>query len=65
MDISSIDETEIEKFRNLSKEWWKHDGKFKTLHKFNPVRLSFIINTIKNHYDLNKNDHAPLAALTY
>ena len=63
MDISSIDETEIEKFRNLSKEWWKHDGKFKTLHKFNPVRLSFIINTIKNHYNLNEDDHAPLAGI--
>ena len=63
MDISSIDDTEIEKFRNLSKEWWKHDGKFKTLHKFNPVRLSFIINTIKNHYNLNEDVHAPLAGI--
>ena len=42
MDISSIDKTEIDKFKNLAKEWWKHDGKFKTLHKFNPVRLEYI-----------------------
>ena len=47
MDISSIDKTEIDKFKNLAKEWWKHDGKFKTLHKFNPIRLEYIINTIK------------------
>ena len=50
MDISSIDKTEIDKFKNLAKEWWKHDGKFKTLHKFNPIRLEYIINTIKDHY---------------
>ena len=54
MDTSSIDKTEIDKFKNLAKEWWKHDGKFKTLHKFNPVRLEYIINTIKDHYSINQ-----------
>jgi hypothetical protein len=26
MDISSIDKTEIDKFKNLAKEWWKHEA---------------------------------------
>ena len=64
MDINSIDKTEIEKFRSLSKEWWKHDGKFKTLHKFNPVRLSYIIETIKDHFSINSENHKPLKDLS-
>ena len=64
MDINSIDKTEIEKFRNFSKEWWKHDGKFKTLHKFNPVRLSYIIQTIKDHFTINSENDKPLKDLS-
>jgi 2-polyprenyl-6-hydroxyphenyl methylase/3-demethylubiquinone-9 3-methyltransferase len=39
---SSIDPAEIAKFSNLAAEWWDPAGKFAPLHKFNPVRLSFI-----------------------
>ncbi|HEV7960011.1 MAG TPA: bifunctional 2-polyprenyl-6-hydroxyphenol methylase/3-demethylubiquinol 3-O-methyltransferase UbiG [Rhizomicrobium sp.] len=39
---SSIDPAEITKFSNLAAEWWDPAGKFAPLHKFNPVRLSFI-----------------------
>ena len=64
MDISSIDKTEIDKFKNLAKEWWKHDGKFKTLHKFNPIRLEYIINTIKDHYAIDQKNELPLKGLS-
>ncbi len=64
MDISSIDKTEIDKFKNLAKEWWKHDGKFKTLHKFNPIRLEYIINTIKDHYAIDQKNESPLKGLS-
>ncbi|MFN8770115.1 MAG: bifunctional 2-polyprenyl-6-hydroxyphenol methylase/3-demethylubiquinol 3-O-methyltransferase UbiG [Neisseriaceae bacterium] len=36
------DAQEINKFNNLSHEWWDIDGKFKTLHHINPLRLQFI-----------------------
>jgi 2-polyprenyl-6-hydroxyphenyl methylase / 3-demethylubiquinone-9 3-methyltransferase len=39
---SSIDSAEVAKFSNLAAEWWDPAGKFAPLHKFNPVRLSFI-----------------------
>jgi len=39
---SSIDPVEIAKFSSLAAEWWDPAGKFAPLHKFNPVRLSFI-----------------------
>jgi len=38
----SVDAAEIEKFRAMAEEWWDPKGKFKPLHKFNPVRVGFI-----------------------
>jgi 2-polyprenyl-6-hydroxyphenyl methylase/3-demethylubiquinone-9 3-methyltransferase len=39
---NSIDPAEIEKFSKMAQEWWNPNGKFKTLHVFNPVRLAYI-----------------------
>lgn len=39
---SSIDPAEVETFSRIAAEWWNPRGKFAPLHKFNPVRLSFI-----------------------
>ena len=38
----TINKKEIDKFSKLASEWWDPEGKFKPLHKFNPVRLSYI-----------------------
>ena len=38
----SIDPAEVERFSRIAAEWWDPKGKFAPLHKFNPVRLSFI-----------------------
>lgn len=38
----TIDEEEVARFSALASEWWDPTGKFKPLHKFNPVRLSYI-----------------------
>ncbi|MFN8831339.1 MAG: bifunctional 2-polyprenyl-6-hydroxyphenol methylase/3-demethylubiquinol 3-O-methyltransferase UbiG [Labrys sp. (in: a-proteobacteria)] len=38
----SVDAAEVERFGRLAAEWWNPRGKFKPLHKFNPVRLSYI-----------------------
>ena len=63
MANSTINESEVEKFTNLANEWWKYDGKFKTLHKFNPVRLEFIISQIKKNFDISNIEEKPLAGL--
>ena len=63
MTNSTINESEVEKFTNLANEWWKYDGKFKTLHKFNPVRLEFIINQIKKNFNISNIDGKPLSGL--
>jgi 2-polyprenyl-6-hydroxyphenyl methylase/3-demethylubiquinone-9 3-methyltransferase len=39
---SSVDPAEVAKFSAMAAEWWDPAGKFAPLHKFNPVRLSFI-----------------------
>jgi len=47
--LNTINYKEIEKFSKLSKEWWDPFGKFKPLHKFNPIRIKYIKqNIIKN-----------------
>lgn len=38
----TVDAAEIAKFRAMAEEWWDPKGKFKPLHKFNPVRVGFI-----------------------
>ena len=39
---STIDAAEVERFAALAAEWWNPNGKFRPLHKFNPVRLAYI-----------------------
>ena len=63
MTNSTINKSEVEKFTNLSNEWWKYDGKFKTLHKFNPVRLEFIISQIKKNFNTSNIEGKPLSGL--
>ncbi|WP_300540516.1 bifunctional 2-polyprenyl-6-hydroxyphenol methylase/3-demethylubiquinol 3-O-methyltransferase UbiG [Maricaulis sp.] len=46
----SVDPEEVEKFSRIAAEWWDPDSKFKPLHKFNPVRLGYIRDTICEHF---------------
>ncbi len=39
---TTVDDAEIRRFSALAQEWWNPTGKFKPLHKFNPVRLAYI-----------------------
>ena len=42
MKINTINKKEIEKFSKIAEEWWDPSGKFKPLHKFNPIRIDYI-----------------------
>ena len=53
--MTTINKEEIQKFSNLADEWWDVKGKFKPLHMFNPIRLEYITEKIKLHYNLNMN----------
>ncbi|MBJ3786186.1 bifunctional 2-polyprenyl-6-hydroxyphenol methylase/3-demethylubiquinol 3-O-methyltransferase UbiG [Devosia sediminis] len=42
MTATTVNDAEVAKFTSMAEEWWDPKGKFKPLHKFNPVRLSYI-----------------------
>ena len=59
----SIDPEEVAKFTAMAAEWWDPKGKFKPLHKFNPVRLGFIRDTIEMHFNLAPDVRKPFEGL--
>ena len=59
MKINTINKKEIEKFSRIAEEWWDPAGKFKPLHKFNPIRISYIKDNIISTFKL-KNKKKPL-----
>lgn len=63
--MSTIDENEVEKFAKIAEEWWNPAGKFKPLHQFNPIRLSFFKEFIAKFYQLNASDYKPFTGLKF
>ncbi len=56
--MTTINKEEIQKFSNLAEEWWDVKGKFKPLHMFNPIRIEYIVENIKQHFSIyNKNNN--------
>ena len=55
MKNSTINKKEIEKFSKIAEEWWNPEGKFKPLHKFNPIRISYIKKNIIKTFKLDYN----------
>ena len=51
--MTSVNKKEIEKFSKMASEWWNPEGKFKPLHKFNPIRIKYIKENIINNFKLN------------
>jgi len=46
----TVDQDEVDRFSALAQEWWNPTGKFKPLHKFNPVRLTYIKEEVCRHF---------------
>jgi 2-polyprenyl-6-hydroxyphenyl methylase/3-demethylubiquinone-9 3-methyltransferase len=62
MKINTINKEEIEKFSQIAEEWWNPEGKFKPLHKFNPIRITYIKENIVKNFKLH-NEKTPLAKI--
>jgi len=60
--MSSVNKKEIEKFSNMADEWWDPHGKFKPLHKFNPIRIKYIKENIIRQFKI-KNKNKPLSGI--
>ena len=63
MKTNTINKKEIEKFSKIAEEWWDPNGKFKPLHKFNPIRISYIKENIINTFNLKNKKDNPLSEI--
>ncbi|HWT29881.1 MAG TPA: bifunctional 2-polyprenyl-6-hydroxyphenol methylase/3-demethylubiquinol 3-O-methyltransferase UbiG, partial [Propylenella sp.] len=59
----TVDPAELEKFERVAAEWWDPDGKFKPLHKLNPVRVAYVRDRMAEHFGRDPKFPKPLARL--
>ncbi|GAA4531461.1 bifunctional 2-polyprenyl-6-hydroxyphenol methylase/3-demethylubiquinol 3-O-methyltransferase UbiG [Chelativorans composti] len=62
---TTIDSAEVERFSRIAQEWWNPSGKFKPLHKFNPVRLAYIRDHVAAHFGRDPNGVRPFQGLRF
>ncbi len=56
---TTIDQQEVDQFSKIAEEWWDEHGKFKPLHRINPVRLGYIREQAIQHFALDDSSNAP------
>lgn len=59
----SVDPDEIAHFSSMAATWWDPKGPFKPLHKLNPTRISFIRDSLCQHFDRDPLSPEPLKNL--
>ncbi|HTN63860.1 MAG TPA: bifunctional 2-polyprenyl-6-hydroxyphenol methylase/3-demethylubiquinol 3-O-methyltransferase UbiG [Devosia sp.] len=64
MTTTTINDAEVAKFTAMAEEWWDPKGKFKPIHKFNPVRLSYIRDHMLTHFGRDGSQIRPFEGLT-
>lgn len=57
---SHIDLEDIARFDELAKQWWNVDGPMKPLHDFTPVRIQYILDSLKKAGKSNPNTSADM-----
>lgn len=60
----TVDPEEAAKFAAMAGEWWDPDGKFRPLHRMNPVRLEFLRDRICARFGRDAKGERPLDGLT-
>ena len=60
---TTIDQAEVDRFSAMAAEWWDPAGKFRPLHKFNPVRLTYIRDLVSAQFGRDPRGHRPLEGL--
>lgn len=55
---------EVARFTAMAEAWWDPWGKFKPLHKFNPVRLTFMRRKLAEHFGRDPEAVKPFEGLT-
>jgi 2-polyprenyl-6-hydroxyphenyl methylase/3-demethylubiquinone-9 3-methyltransferase len=62
---TTVDPTEIDRFSRMAAEWWDPTGKFKPLHKFNPVRLAYIRDRVAEQFGRDPRSSRPFDGLRF
>ncbi len=62
-DPTTVDPAEVARFAALAADWWNPDGKFKPLHKLNPLRLEFLRDRLIDHFGCDSTSLRPFAEL--
>lgn len=60
---TTIDDAEVARFSAIAAEWWSPTGKFRPLHKFNPVRLAYIKERVCQHFNIDPSKPKPFEGL--
>jgi len=63
--MTTINQEEIQKFSKIADEWWDAKGKFKPLHRFNPIRIKYIIDKCTAHFNLSNKNNEILSGLKF
>jgi 2-polyprenyl-6-hydroxyphenyl methylase/3-demethylubiquinone-9 3-methyltransferase len=61
---SSIDPEDVARFTAIADQWWDPTGKFAPLHRFNPVRLTFIRDQALARFGRDPKARAPFGGLS-
>ena len=62
---TTIDTAEVDRFSRMAAEWWDPKGKFKPLHKFNPVRLAYIRDRVAEQFGRDPHSSRPFDGLRF
>ena len=61
---TTVDAEEVARFAAIADTWWDVTGKFRPLHKLNPIRIGFIRDHIAAHFGRNITEDRPFEGLT-
>src|SRR5512145_3474300 len=61
---ATLDPAEVDRFTRFASEWWDAGGKFRTLHRIGPARLTFLRDGMVRHFGGRGGRTRPLAGLT-
>lgn len=62
---TSVDSDEVARFAALAADWWNPRGKFKPLHRFNPVRIGYIREIVCEHFSRDTKSATPFSGLRF
>lgn len=64
MSTTTVNDAEIAKFAAMAEEWWDPNGKFRPIHKFQPVRLGYIREKLLAHFGRDGAARRPFEGLS-